>query len=95
MQAGQQQRRQAGASARVNDGGAGPSGGSGGSADRTESVTLASDLLGMPSLPQNYSAKVGLRSCCCMPVVASVAPVTVATVSRLQHVTAHALWGCL
>ena len=48
--------------------GAGPSGGGGAtanggasssSAERASSVTLAAELLGMPSLPQNYSAKVG------------------------------------
>lgn len=64
MQARQQQQLGAGPSGgiRSDDGGAGPSGasgsGGGGSVDRTNSVTLASDLLGMPSLPQNYSAKV-------------------------------------
>jgi hypothetical protein len=55
--AGQQQRRQASASTRGGDGGAGPSGSGSGGAERHDSVTLASDLLGMPSLPQNYSAK--------------------------------------
>ena len=62
LQAGQQQRRQASASTRGGDGGAGPSGSGSGGAERNDSVTLASDLLGMPSLPQNYSAKVGPRS---------------------------------
>lgn len=49
-----------GSSGRSDDGGgAGPSGAGAGPGDRCASVTLASDLLGMPSLPQNYSAKVG------------------------------------